>query len=358
MTNANPPAPATPSAKPKSGGAARLTIAEYGPKGEVRSSIELDDPARAMRKFAELVDAKPAQSREPGSYVSITDDQLKFGGALMSEGMGVTSLRFEKPEGQNLYQSTRDDMKRGRDPVEQRSAAPNSRIEAIDDKGPTRRTVPPLEESFNVTKTGLAAREYRFRDQGERVAFSEKMFSIEAPSVNQPAIKAMMDRAAERGWDKVHLHGSLEFQRQAWIAAEARSIKAMGYEPTEADRLAAAEERGRLTTATPARSDTAAQARDSSPERQATPPELATPADPTTRKLRQLTTLIDSALQKQQVSPEIRQEVRQLMISEAARRVLRGDRFSIKVFDPAAARTASVAGMERSLRSREPDRSR
>lgn len=358
MTNANPPAPATPSAKPKSGGAARLTIAEYGPKGEVRSSIELDEPARAMRKFAELVDAKHAQSREPGSYVSITDDQLKFGGALVSEGMGVTSLRFEKSEGQNLYQSTRDDMKRGRDSVEQQSAAPNNRIEAIDDKGPTKRTVPPLEESFNVTRTGLAAREYRFRDQGERVAFSEKMFSIEVPSVNRPAIKAMMDRAAERGWDKVHLHGSLEFQRQAWIAAEARSIKAMGYEPTEADRLAAAEERGRLTTATPARSDTAMQVRGSSPERQATPPELATPADPTTRKLRQLTTLIDSALQKQQVSPEIRQEVRQLMISEAARRVLRGDRFSIKVFDPAAARTASVAGMERSLRSREPDRTR
>ena len=59
-------------------------------------------------------------------------------------------------------------------------------------------------------------------------------------------VKAMVDRAEERGWDAVRVKGSAEFERQVWIAATARGIKALGYVPTEGDRFAMAQERERL----------------------------------------------------------------------------------------------------------------
>lgn len=356
MSNPSTAAAATPTTKTKPGGTTRFAVAEYGAKGEVRSSVGFEDPEPAMRKFVELVDAKEPATRERGSYVSITDDQLKFDAASVSEGRGVTYLRFGKPEGEMLYQSTRLDMKRALE-AEQEPTLPH-RIEATDDKAAPRRPTPPLEESFNVTKTGLTSREYRFRDQTEKVAFSEGMFGMETRSVNQAAIKAMMDRAAERGWNSVHVKGSAEFQRQAWIAAEARSIRASGHEPSPADRAAALDERARLDRATPSRTPAAAQehirAAGVEPSRS---PEAAKP-DPTTRKLNQLTVLIDKALAEQRVAPEVRDEIRQLMVSEAARRVLRGDRINVKIFDPSARRAAAAATVERNQRSREPDRMR
>ena len=66
-------------------------------------------------------------------------------------------------------------------------------------------------------------------------------------TVDTPAVvKAMVDRAQERGWAAVRIKGAPEFERQAWIAATARGIKAVGYQPTDLDRAAANEERERL----------------------------------------------------------------------------------------------------------------
>ena len=44
----------------------------------------------------------------------------------------------------------------------------------------------------------------------------------------------------------MRVKGSEEFRRQAWIAATARGLKAVGYAPTDGDRVAANEERVRL----------------------------------------------------------------------------------------------------------------
>ena len=43
--------------------------------------------------------------------------------------------------------------------------------------------------------------------------------------------KALVDRAAERGWEAVRLIGSPEFVRQGWIAATAQGLKAVGHTP-------------------------------------------------------------------------------------------------------------------------------
>ena len=108
------------------------------------------------------------------------------------------------------------------------------------------RSEPPLEDRFNVVTRFARGRDYHFRDVPGKVAFKERWLSMQT-SVDAPAVvKAMLDRAHERGWEAIRVKGSEEFQRQAWIAATARGIKAVGYEPTQGDRAAVNEERARL----------------------------------------------------------------------------------------------------------------
>lgn len=124
-----------------------------------------------------------------------------------------------------------------------RSARENIRTEP--DAASVRTSVPPLEDRFNVIQH-LDRREYQFRDQPGRVAFTERWLSMQS-TVDTPAVvKAMVDRAQERGWTSLRVKGAPEFERQAWIAATARDIKAVGYQPTDLDRAAANEERARL----------------------------------------------------------------------------------------------------------------
>lgn len=119
------------------------------------------------------------------------------------------------------------------------------RIEGEADLRPGHKAVPPLEERFSVVHH-VARREYQFRDQPGQTAFVERWLSMQSAHEAPAVVKAMLDRADERGWTHVRVNGSIEFQRQAWIAATARGIKAVGYEPTEGDRAAALAERARL----------------------------------------------------------------------------------------------------------------
>lgn len=106
--------------------------------------------------------------------------------------------------------------------------------------------IPRLEDRFNIVQQ-LGRREYQFRDQPGKVAFTERWLSMQS-TVDTPAVvKAMVERAQERGWAAIRVKGAPEFERQTWIAATARGIKAVGYQPTDLDRVAAIEERARLT---------------------------------------------------------------------------------------------------------------
>jgi len=109
-----------------------------------------------------------------------------------------------------------------------------------------RRAIPPLEDRFNVKRIGLMEKAYHFRDQVGKVAFTDKFMSISTGTESPAAIKAMVDRAAERGWETVRLNGSSEFVRQGWIAATAQGLKAVGHTPTISDREAATKEKVRL----------------------------------------------------------------------------------------------------------------
>lgn len=138
---------------------------------------------------------------------------------------------------------------------------------------PARSADPPLNERFNVSRW-LLTTNYEFRDQPGKTAFSERFGKLHTTHNTPTAAIAMIDRAAERGWDAVRVQGDAEFKRQVWIAAEARGIKAVGYEPTKGDISAAAAERQRLERQTAG----SRSARPSHLERQPAQPRDAAPA--------------------------------------------------------------------------------
>ena len=51
-------------------------------------------------------------------------------------------------------------------------------------------------------------------------------------------IRDMVSVAQHRQWDALHVRGSVEFRREAWLEAGARGIEVQGYQPTDLDRQA------------------------------------------------------------------------------------------------------------------------
>ena len=182
------------------------------------------------------------------------------------------------------------------------------------------------------------------------MAFTDKFMSISTVSESPAAIKAMVDRAAERGWGTVRLDGSPEFVRQGWIAAAAQGLTAVGHTVTAADREAAAKERTRLQVGhagpAPQRPGEAVGRVQSDHGEQVS-------RDRTTAALggqRQLAAAIEKALVDGKVSPELRGQVRAMMAAEGAERIARGERFKVPVYDARAPRAQAktvLAGPQR-----------
>lgn len=202
-----------------------------------------------------------------------------------------------------------------------------------------RRAIPPLEDRFNVKRIGLVEKEYHFRDQAGKVAFTDKLMSITTGSESPAAIKAMVDRAVERGWETVRLNGSPEFVRQGWIAATAQGLKAVGHTATPGDREAAAKERARLQVGhdrpAPQRPGEAVGRVQSEHVERVSGNRKATELG----GQRQLAAAIEKALVDGKVSPELRGQVRAMMKAEGAEKIARGERFKVPVYDARAPRS-------------------
>lgn len=501
----------------------RFRVEAVGSKGEIESQIRTDDPDKAMRAFVTLMDADKLKDRGAGSHVAITDERLKLGGFVMSEGFGSTRFRFEKPEGAALYEQTRavmgaermeaertgagpalserakmpnsidpaksavviatPQMKSSERPPHERGTAPlaglrpssvvledgevrdgksrarfttlrnaaaqteksfqseaktatrlgaetaldgrlpnelsvdrpsadtstevlrtsvleshrrdpnhtpplldnpaargvfNEERETIQrmtrvqleayqaarDVGPSKSTatmnaamrdlqadldtgrrrlaIPPLEDRFNIVSRGFVSKDYELRDQPGKIAFSESLHKLSSQTDSPAAVRAMVDRALERGWETVRVSGSSEFTRQAWIAATAHGLKAIGHTPTPGDRQASEKERARLELSRSPRD---------APSRQNADPvkvqggtiEHADPAGEPVRRSsaireRQLAAALDKALRDGNVPANLRDQVRERMAAEGARRAGQGERFNVRVYDPKAPR--------------------
>ena len=74
--------------------------------------------------------------------------------------------------------------------------------------------------------------------RGEYLAFKVTEDRLVTRLAAAEVIRDMVSVAQHRGWDALHVRGSAEFRREAWLEAGARGIEVQGYQPTDLDRKA------------------------------------------------------------------------------------------------------------------------
>jgi hypothetical protein len=75
-------------------------------------------------------------------------------------------------------------------------------------------------------------------ERGEYLAFKVTEDRLVTRLAAAEVIRDMVSVAQHRGWDALHVRGSAEFRREAWLEAGARGIDVQGYRPTDLDRQA------------------------------------------------------------------------------------------------------------------------
>ena len=98
---------------------------------------------------------------------------------------------------------------------------------------------------YVVEVDATEARIYADRD-GEYLIAKAGRDRLVTLVANVEIVRDLVAIAAHRGWERIELTGSLEFRREAWLAASARGIETKGYEPSELDRAALAKMQGRF----------------------------------------------------------------------------------------------------------------
>jgi hypothetical protein len=78
-------------------------------------------------------------------------------------------------------------------------------------------------------------------ERGEYLAFKVTEDRLVTRLTAAEVIRDMVSVAQHRGWDALHVRGSAEFRREAWLEAGARGIEVQGYRPTDLDRQALAD---------------------------------------------------------------------------------------------------------------------
>jgi hypothetical protein len=177
-------------------------------------------------------------------------------------------------------------------------------------QAPNRQKITPVEERFTVSSR-LIGSEYWFRDRPDRLAFTETWLTLRTAEHSSAALMGVVDRAGELGWKTVHLHGSAEFKREAWVLATSRGLQAVGYTPTQGDREAASAEQGRRERARPQQSPVAS--REAATSREASPAQPSDrqqaqqrqPSEPQTTDPAQLRAVMQKAMRDARVPAQL-----------------------------------------------------
>ncbi|MGY3613925.1 LPD7 domain-containing protein [Bradyrhizobium sp. USDA 10063] len=80
-------------------------------------------------------------------------------------------------------------------------------------------------------------------ERGEYLAFKVTEDRLVTRLAAAEVIRDMVSVAQHRQWEALHVRGSVEFRREAWLEAGARGIEVRGYQPTDLDRQALADRR-------------------------------------------------------------------------------------------------------------------
>ena len=194
---------------------------------------------------------------------------------------------------------------------------------------------PPVSERFTV-QDRLGRRDYWYRDRPDRLAFTQSWLTLRTKEHGNAALIGMVDRAVELGWKRLHLEGTPEFKREAWILAHSRGLEVHGYTPTIGDREAADAESRKRPVLQPPQTERSVQRHVVPSERSA---DKAGREDPSqSEHLRQLARKV---MKDTKISPELESQLFRLLEQEHHRRQAAGKSVQIHRWDASVTRTRS-----------------
>jgi len=132
-------------------------------------------------------------------------------------------------------------------------------VEPVTDAPPPEKSAPTAEHEYGFpdrvrrkyyvvadqqAKEGVALEARVYADErGEYLAFKATEDRLTTRLASAQVVHDMIAVAEHRNWQAIHLRGSAEFRREAWLEASARGMEVKGYEPTDVDRQALASRR-------------------------------------------------------------------------------------------------------------------
>ena len=81
-----------------------------------------------------------------------------------------------------------------------------------------------------------ADNKFYFRDDQKTVAFEDKKNSLFTTLSKPDVIRSMVELAKAKGWETLHLKGTDDFKREAWLEAQLIGLKVAGYIPQVLDQ--------------------------------------------------------------------------------------------------------------------------
>lgn len=82
---------------------------------------------------------------------------------------------------------------------------------------------------------------YHFRDDKAAVAFEDEGDKLVTQHNDAEVARSMVELAEAKMWSKLHLRGTDEFKREAWLEASMRGLETKGYKPHDIDLARLAE---------------------------------------------------------------------------------------------------------------------
>lgn len=89
----------------------RFRVETVKPNGEIVTRERTDDADKAMRAYIKLSKDDFGKEHGAGSYVALTDNELKLDAARVAEGKGTYKVQFGKEEGRIAFEETEKTMK-------------------------------------------------------------------------------------------------------------------------------------------------------------------------------------------------------------------------------------------------------
>lgn len=84
----------------------RFAVKLSTPQGGVLEKQGFDDPQSAMTAFASMAKNDFGKVHGIGSYVALTDNELKLDASRLADTISTYRLQFGKAEGRAAYQAT------------------------------------------------------------------------------------------------------------------------------------------------------------------------------------------------------------------------------------------------------------